>query len=323
MVTRRDELRAGLFVLAALSLLCVSILVMGRERQLFVDQIAYSARVVDTKGLATGAPIRLGGIKIGRIGSIEFPRDASDPEIRLHLLINEPYTDRLREDSTLSIETQGLLGDRFVSISGGRSEVVLSPGSEIGVKESQELGAVLGKVQTIVEDTSTVAKDLTSITGKVKEEGVDKLVKAFESFNRVIAEVEQGKGFAHEVVYGSTGKDTIQDLRDAAKNLKDATADVRELVHRLKGDNGILMGLLGNESGAAMQRAVKNIGKATEDIAIVSDALAHGTGTVGALIMDSTLYDNTVQLTDEAKRSVLLRQAIRSAMKSAKRDKDS
>jgi phospholipid/cholesterol/gamma-HCH transport system substrate-binding protein len=185
------------------------------------------------------------------------------------------------------------------------------------------LGAVLGKVQTIVEDTSTVAKDLTSITGKVKEEGVDKLVKAFESFNRVIAEVEQGKGFAHEVVYGSTGKDTIQDLRDAAKNLKDATADVRELVHRLKGDNGILMGLLGNESGAAMQRAVKNIGKATEDIAIVSDALAHGTGTLGALIMDSTLYDNTVQLTDEAKRSVLLRQAIRSAMKSAKRDKDS
>jgi phospholipid/cholesterol/gamma-HCH transport system substrate-binding protein len=323
MGTRRDELRAGLFVLAALSLLFVSILVMGRERQLFVDQIAYSARVVDTKGLATGAPIRLGGIKIGRIGSIEFPRDASDPEIRLHLLINEPYTDRLREDSTLSIETQGLLGDRFVSISGGRSEVVLSPGSEIGVKESQELGAVLGKVQTIVEDTSTVAKDLTSITGKVKEEGVDKLVKAFESFNRVIAEVEQGKGFAHEVVYGSTGKDTIQDLRDAAKNLKDATADVRELVHRLKGDNGILMGLLGNESGAAMQRAVKNIGKATEDIAIVSDALAHGTGTLGALIMDSTLYDNTVQLTDEAKRSVLLRQAIRSAMKSAKRDKDS
>ena len=323
MGTRRDELRAGLFVLAALSLLCVSILVMGRERQLFVDQIAYSARVVDTKGLATGAPIRLGGIKIGRIGSIEFPRDASDPEIRLHLLINEPYTDRLREDSTLSIETQGLLGDRFVSISGGRSEVVLSSGSEIVVKESQELGAVLGKVQTIVEDTSTVAKDLTSITGKVKEEGVDKLVRAFESFNRVIAEVEQGKGFAHEVVYGSTGKETIQDLRDAARNLKDAAADVRELAHRLKGDNGILMGLLGNESGAAMQRAVSNIGKATEDIAVVSDALAHGTGTLGALIMDSTLYDNTVQLTDEAKRSILLRQAIRSAMKSANREKGS
>jgi hypothetical protein len=72
-----------------------------------------------------------------------------------------------------------------------------------------------------------------------------------------------------------------------------------------------------------MQRAVSNIGKATEDIAVVSDALAHGTGTLGALIMDSTLYDNTVQLTDEAKRSILLRQAIRSAMKSANREKGS
>lgn len=318
MSTLRNEYRAGIFVLAALGLLCMSIFVMGRERQLFVGQVDYYARLVDTKGLATGAPIRLGGIKIGRVGLITFPVNAADPEIRLELLINEPYTDRLRQDSTLTIETQGLLGDRYVSISGGRSDVVLSAGSEIAVKETQEIGAVLGKVQSIVEDTSTVAKDLTSITGKVKEEGVDKLVKAFDSFNRVLSEIEHGKGFAHEVVYGSTGKETIQDLRDAAKNIKDATADVREVAHRLKGENGVLPGLLGLGAGDAVQRVIKNMTAASTDLAAVTEALAQGTGTIGALIMDATLYDNAVQLTDEAKRSILLRQAIRSAMKSAK-----
>lgn len=312
-----------MFVLVALGLLCVSILVMGRERQLFIGQVEYYSRLVDTKGLATGAPIRLGGIKIGRVGPIKFPDNAADPEIRIQLLINEPYTDRLRQDSTLAIETQGLLGDRYVSISGGRSEVILAPGSEIAVKETQEIGAVLGKVQTIVEDTSTVAKDLTSITGKVKEEGVDKLVKAFDSFNRVLSEVEHGKGFAHELVYGSTGKETIQDLRDAAKNIKEATADVRDVAHRLKSERGVLEGLIGAGVGDAARQVLTNITAASANLAAVSEALAQGTGTVGALIMDATLYDNAVELTDEAKRSILLRQAIRSAMKSAKRTEKS
>ncbi len=323
MATLRNEYRAGIFVLVALGLLFVSILVMGRERQLFAEQIPYYARLTDTKGLATGAPVRLGGIKIGRVGSIEFPRDQSDPEIRIHLLINEPYINRLREDSVVTIETQGLLGDRYVSITGGRKEELLPPGSDIAVKDSQEISAVLGKVQSIVEDTSTVAKDLTSITGKVKEEGVDKLVRAFESFNRVISEVERGKGFAHEVVYGSTGKETIEDLRDAAKNLKIATADIREVVHRLKGSDGVLPGLLGSDAREALHRIVANASSASADIAAVSDALARGTGTLGALIMDATLYDNAVRVTDEAKRSILLRQAMRSALRSAKREEKS
>lgn len=322
MSTLRNEYRTGIFVITALGLLCFSILVMGRERQLFVGQVEYFARLVDTKGLASGAPIRLGGIKIGRVGHIKFPQNAADPEIRVELLINEPFTDRLREDSTLAVETQGLLGDRYVSIAGGRSEVILPAGSEIAVKETQELSSVLGKVQTIVEDTSTVAKDLTSITGKVKEEGVEKLVKAFDSFNRVLSEVEHGKGFAHEVVYGSTGKETIQDLRDAAKNIKDATADVREVAHRLRGGSGVLEGLFGGGATETIQSVLKNMTSASADLAAVSNALAQGTGTIGALIMDATLYDNAVELTDEAKRSIILRQAIRSAMKSARRDKD-
>jgi hypothetical protein len=46
-----------------------------------------------------------------------------------------------------------------------------------------------------------------------------------------------------------------------------------------------------------------------------SDALASGTGTLGALILDPQLYDNLVEVTDGAKRSFILRQAIRSSLK--------
>jgi len=48
-----------------------------------------------------------------------------------------------------------------------------------------------------------------------------------------------------------------------------------------------------------------------------SAALAKGSGTLGALLMDSRLYDNLIEVTDDAKRSLILRQAIRSSLEGA------
>jgi len=53
---------------------------------------------------------------------------------------------------------------------------------------------------------------------------------------------------------------------------------------------------------------------AANHLAKASEALAQGSGTIGALLVDSQLYDNLVEVTDCAKRSFLLRQAIKGAM---------
>ena len=54
--------------------------------------------------------------------------------------------------------------------------------------------------------------------------------------------------------------------------------------------------------------------KAAENLKTTTDALAHGTGTLGALLVDPKLYDNLVEVTDGAKRSFLLRHAVRSSL---------
>ena len=52
-----------------------------------------------------------------------------------------------------------------------------------------------------------------------------------------------------------------------------------------------------------------------DNMRVATEALAKGTGTLGALLVDPQLYDNLVEVTDGAKRSFLLRQAIRSSLK--------
>ena len=47
---------------------------------------------------------------------------------------------------------------------------------------------------------------------------------------------------------------------------------------------------------------------------IMPEALSRGTGTLGALLVDPKLYDNLTEITDGAKRSFLLRQAVRSSL---------
>ena len=58
----------------------------------------------------------------------------------------------------------------------------------------------------------------------------------------------------------------------------------------------------------------KKISQTVDNIHQACESLAKGSGTLGALLVDSSLYDNLVEVTDGAKRSFILRQAIRSSL---------
>jgi hypothetical protein len=64
-----------------------------------------------------------------------------------------------------------------------------------------------------------------------------------------------------------------------------------------------------------IEEVLVSLAKTAQNLRTTSDALATGTGTLGALILDPQLYDNLVEVTDGAKRSFILRQAIRSSLK--------
>ena len=80
----------------------------------------------DVGALATGADVRVAGVKVGAVAKIEL-----DPKAylaKVHLVINKDV--KLPADSTAKITSSGLLGGQLVAIAPGGSLEDLTPGAE-------------------------------------------------------------------------------------------------------------------------------------------------------------------------------------------------
>jgi len=348
----RAEFQAGLFIAVGLFFMVITIFTLGKERQIFARQELYYAYFDDVKGLSSGAPIRLGGITIGRVDRISFSRDFKDTRVKVAMLINEEYLERLREDSTVSIETQGLLGDRMLSISSGTQIKQLLPGAEIKAESTGDFSEILasaGKIsqevsqisqsvslsleefqQETMGNLSVVMKNLAEITSQIKEgdgtlhkliysetKGEDILKNIEEtskSLKEIIEQVQTGEGLLHSLIYDPKGAESVESFTRASSNLATSAEHISELAREIREGQGLLNSLIYGESPEGVDQIFERLAETAKNLQIASEALAQGGGTLGALLVDSSLYDNLVEVTDGAKRSFILRSAIRRSM---------
>jgi phospholipid/cholesterol/gamma-HCH transport system substrate-binding protein len=353
----RNEVRAGLFVMISFVLVGALILVMGRERQIFARQSEFFALFTDVKGLSAGAPVRMGGIPVGRVDNVGFSKDRSDLRVRVRLLINDSFLERVRDDSKVNIDTQGLLGDRFVSISGGAGPTQLKPGGQITSVEVADIHQVMMRAQTAVDNTTQIterinqaleglspdtfrnvasaSQSIAEIFKAIKtEEGfahrliyseaegkklMDSVTSTSKDISELAREIRTGKGVLHALVYSEGGEKAVQKIFDASEGVASASHHLSDLILAAKSGKGLIHDLIYTdiEPGMVakrMEEVLISLATTANNLKTTSNALAQGTGTLGALIIDPKLYDNLVEVTDGAKRSFILRQAIRTSL---------
>jgi phospholipid/cholesterol/gamma-HCH transport system substrate-binding protein len=287
MTTRAsDTLKTGIFLAFAIASFILSIYFLGSEREIFSKQSNYYVSFKDVKGLSLGAPVKLGGVIIGRVADILFAGETD--ELTVTLSINEKYLSRIRLDSRVSLETAGLLGDKFASISVGKDPIQAAPGGFLMASSEADTSELLGKAAKVVDNTVQISDDIKGITKSVKADGAEDINKSIHEFRELVSnlaaiskEIRTGDGLLHALTYDKHGGDIVRSLAELSTNLKKASTDVSQ--------------------------AAANIKETTE-------TLKSGNGTVGALLVDSKLYDNLVDVTDGAKRSFILKQAIRSSL---------
>jgi phospholipid/cholesterol/gamma-HCH transport system substrate-binding protein len=94
----------------------------------------------DATGLASGSPVRVDGIGVGKVDLVELS-GSSDPlrVVRVSLKVERERLDSITIDSTAQSSSDNPIGDKFVDITSGTSPQHLAPGSEIKFKGSPEL----------------------------------------------------------------------------------------------------------------------------------------------------------------------------------------
>lgn len=126
----RLEFAVGAFLLLALASLLVLAMATTNGRFGFGEGERYTllARFTNVGQLRPMAPVKMGGVAIGRVESIEL--DPKRLDALVVLSVDNRYKD-LSLDTSAAILTGGLLGESYVGLQAGGDPEVLKPGDEI------------------------------------------------------------------------------------------------------------------------------------------------------------------------------------------------
>src|SRR2546430_3211149 len=111
---RWAEVKVGLLVLVALTMLVVMIMSLEKGVGLPGSQYQVRAVVPHTQSLKVGAPVRMNGVDVGNVRQISIGQDT--PKVEITFSVNRDVAAHIRNDATVSIRPMGLLGDKFLEI---------------------------------------------------------------------------------------------------------------------------------------------------------------------------------------------------------------
>jgi phospholipid/cholesterol/gamma-HCH transport system substrate-binding protein len=144
MQNRTLEIGVGLFLLAGLlALLLLALRVSGLTVGSSENTFKVYAHFENIAGLTVRSKVTMAGVTIGKVTAIDLDRDSFMGRVTMAV---DDAVNNLPTDSTASILTAGLLGEKYIGISvGGEEEVLRDGGTIYDTQSSLVLEDLIGK----------------------------------------------------------------------------------------------------------------------------------------------------------------------------------
>jgi phospholipid/cholesterol/gamma-HCH transport system substrate-binding protein len=324
------ELRVGLFVLAGLAILAIAIFYVTGAGFLG-PKYRLLTYLPEVEGLETGAPVRLDGLAIGNVQSIALtsrPQDAGH-NITLVLRIDQRYQNDIRSDSVASLITEGLLGNRYVTISRGLTGAVIPSNGIVPGKEEAAMKQMVERGADLMQNLGALSDDLRGIVDDVhKGRGTlgklmndpslyDHLDSTAGKLDAVVTSIQAGQGTlgklaSSDEIYNKTGMamDRINDVLGAVQSQKGTIGKlvydpgVYNSAKDLMDKGNTLFGGVNQGKGTLGKLAqddvlYKNLRDASANVRDATAKLNSNQGTIGKFFGDPAFYDNVTGLTGD------------------------
>lgn len=273
-----DNVKLGLFVLAGLVFLIVTLYMIGKNRNLFGSSFTIKASMNTVNGLTPGNNVRFKGIDVGTVKDIELSGDSS---ILVVMVIDDKVRPYIKQNAIASIGTDGLMGNKLVNInSQSESAPPVGEGVVIRSREPIETDEMLRTLNTTNNTIERVTRNLDEITVKLNSS---------KSLWNLLSDTL----ITHDL------KQAVSDFRDAGAHTAAMTANAKEIVSRFGSGEG-LAGTLFTDTTLThrLDNSMTKIQTASEKTAVMIDnlesvieGLKSGEGTAGLLLSDTTLRD--------------------------------
>ena len=264
----------GLFIAVGVLIVVVAIFLIGGRQGIFTKSTEIYARFNSVEGLKKGAAVRLLGIDVGTVSEIRIWNNVALVDLKI-------FSDSrkfIKTDSRAMLETEGLVGNKFV---------VLTPGSETApaVQALDTLNSIEEPQlsQIISETRATIA----SVKNMVDE------------FSGILKDVREGHGTLGKLVTDESAytalKHATYEADSSLKKVSDKFTEMADVVAGLSTSFNRVVertdSVLSN-----VNLAVKNFDTTASNIKFMVSQIDTGSGLVASLLHDRSVYDTTLKI---------------------------
>src|SRR6202000_939093 len=137
----RRYLTAGIFIIAGVSLFALGIFLFGSRHEAFSRHVLLYTEFADLDGITKGSKVQVAGMDAGQVTKIDVP-DSPSGHFRGQMKVDESLHGLVRSDSIVTVDTEGVVGDTFLTIHSGspiapiaQSDSVLQSKSPVSISD--------------------------------------------------------------------------------------------------------------------------------------------------------------------------------------------
>jgi len=174
MSQRSQNVRLGLFLVLAVVVFSGGLVALAGSR-LWEVRRTYTIRFDESvAGLEVGAPVKVNGVRVGRVDSISLDaRDITRVLVTISLQGQVP----LRRNSRAVVQLQGITGLKFVEVDpGSADQPLLDPGGEIE-SEASDIGVWTGRAEDVYAQLQQLIARLMRVTSDENLANVETILR--------------------------------------------------------------------------------------------------------------------------------------------------
>lgn len=219
------NLKVGIVITITLLIVFIVIIFSGGIQKLFQQRDIIKIAISDVKGLRKGATVMVAGIGVGEVREIKLNKEFGTI---VTVTINKEILTFLKKDAKASVQTMGLLGDKYLEITPGDSEEPFDKSKIMEGYSQTEIRDIIAVVSSTLIRIDTLINNVNKMITEIRDSKgtVYKFLKDPSFYNNLNNTISELKITIEEIRTGSLGmlskdKELYQKFASTIKNFEE------------------------------------------------------------------------------------------------------
>jgi len=278
----KDEVKVGFTIVVAI-ILFVGMMVILKNVSIHERGYRINVQINDAAGILKGDPVSIAGVQIGRVENIWLENN----QVFMRLWINSKY--KLSEDSRAFIKTLSVMGEKYVAIQPGNSDILLQEGDTISGIAIGDVTEVAADAQPIILDLKKIVRQLNEVLNDTAKQNIRQTLYHVQKLSQNLDSVINQSGHSLE--------QSARNIQVFSHNLKLFSQNNKQPV------DSIVANL--NKSSRAFASSSEELACTIKNLEDITNRIKSQKGTMGKLVYDERLYQHLDSLLVNTNKLIL------------------